>query len=674
MVSGLPGIAYRLAKGERWQIVEIGDQVFDLIGYTVSEFLQRKITFFELTHPEDADYVREKVNASLEADGQFSVEYRIYTRSGEIRYLWERGQGVFDDAGQLLEIVGFAFDSTEHQQQLQKNKGFQELLIDLACSEALRLGDVNSFARECLQPVADLLEASRVSLWRLSESGNEFVLEQLYRRREGDYSSGEVIQISECANYFKHLFSGRCLSVFDAQNDPRTREEQMSGYLGRSSISSLLDVPIRKGSDVVGVFSVEEVGCKRRWTQDEVSLVNELADLVNQTLINQDLHKTEERLLKAEAANAAKKNFLGILSHELRTPLNGVLGIAELLNMTDLDEQQRNYVTTIENSGRHLLQVITAIVDLSHLQDGVLELDEQPCDIRDLLQELIRVTQAVAATKSLTVRLDVAESVPTKILIDNQRLQQIVLGLLSNAIKYTDDGSVELTVSGVVEGDKSSLRLAVADTGPGIDDDIRGDLFNPFVQVRAVRLGESLQGAGLGLSICHELVKLMAGKLTFETHSGVGTTFILDLPLKPVEASVSVTPPEAGKPLDSLKTLVVEDDKVNQLVAAGLLKKFGIEADVCDDGAQAVELLSRSKRGYDLILMDCEMPIMDGFDAARKIRQLPHPHNDTYIAALTAHAMTEYRNKAFDCGMNEFLTKPINQDRLEQLLKSLASP
>jgi signal transduction histidine kinase/ActR/RegA family two-component response regulator len=668
MVAGLPGVAYRLKNGERWQIVEIGDQILDLTGYSASDFLQRKKTFFELAHPEDLQYVRDSVNASLKDGGQFSIEYRIHTRSGEVKYLWERGQGIFDDDGQLLEIVGFAFDSSDHQKQLQRTRDFQDLLLDLACSENLRQGDVASFSRECLQPVAKVMEASRVSVWWVSVCDTEMIQECLYHRATDAFSFGEVLKVSDCPNYYEQIFSGRSLNVVDVLNDPRTQEQTVSGYFQINNVCSLLDVPIRKGSEVVGVVSVEQEGCKRRWTREEASLVNELADLLNQTLNNKELRKAEDRLLKVEAANKAKNNFLGIMSHELRTPLNGVLGIAELLNMTGLNEQQREYVMTIEESGRHLLQVISAVVDLANLQDGTLELDEGTTDVRGLLRELIQAAEVQARNKPIDVRLTLDESVPDGLYFDGQRVQQIVHGLLSNAVRYTDQGFVSLDVDTQGTGQGKQLVIRVTDSGQGIAEDIQGDLFNPFVQIRKVRLGKALQGAGLGLAICHELVKLMSGQLAFKSEVGKGTTFTLTLPLVPAKLDKH----RDCKPVEELKTLVVEDDKVNQLVATGMLKKFGIEADVCADGAEAVDLIRQTAKPYDLILMDCEMPVMNGFDATREIRQLSRPHAETYIAALTAHAMSDYRSRALKSGIDEFLTKPLNQGRLEKLLNDLA--
>ncbi len=674
LIAGLPGVAYRLGRDAAgWALLEIGEQVVDLTGYTARECIERQLLLRDLVLPEDVDYVHETVRQALADCGDYSLEYRAETRAGKRIYLWERGRGIYDENGDLQEIVGFIFDSSHHQQQLQRIREFQGAVLNLARSENLGRGNVEVYARECLTTVAEVMSIDRGSVWTLNASKGVLRRLCLYVVANDHFSSGETLLVKEYPAFLEPLSRGRALDVYDAQQDPRTSEGEVGQYISHHDVKSLLAVPVRRGGEVIGLITLEQQGVKRRWANDEISLTNELADLLQQSVSNRELHLTQSRLLEAEAASAAKKNFLGIVSHELRTPLNGVLGVAELLSMTNLDEKQREYVGNIEQSGRHLLDVITAVIDLANLQEGSLQLEASPCDLQDLLQECHRVLANSAAEKSLQLRLDIGQGVPAQLLLDARRLTQIVLGLMSNAIQYTSQGEVRLSAESLSRNGEDYLRIVVADTGPGIEPELQPQIFTPFVQQRELKTGRSLRGVGLSLAICRQLSILMGGELTFETEQGQGTEFVLELPLQADESDEALSGDIVESKVSTIKTLIVEDDRVNQKVAVGLLKKFGISADLCVDGSQAVERIQGSAEPYDLVLMDCEMPVMDGFEATRAIRQLPEPKNVTYIAALTAHAVDDYRSRAMAAGMNDFLTKPLTPSRLKKLLSGLVA-
>lgn len=375
-----------------------------------------------------------------------------------------------------------------------------------------------------------------------------------------------------------------------------------------------------------------------------------------------------------QASSEAKSHFLSIMSHEIRTPLNGVLGVADLLGMTKLDQKQIEYVGLIEESGKLLLKIIGDILDVTKIDSGQLDIRAQPTDVRSLCADCIDVIRPQLGDKKLALELCVTDEVPALCELDAIRVQQVLLNLLSNAIKFTVEGQVLLKAEVTSRNGSEYLGVTVLDTGVGISDELAAEIFKPFAQDRMQNMNDSLKGAGLGLPICRGLVSLMNGEIELQSEEGKGSVFRVLLPLKVVIESEKIeekilAPAEFSR----LRVLVAEDNTVNQKVVAGMLKAFSVIPDICSDGKQALDQVIAANCPYDLILMDCEMPVMDGFEAVEKIRELESPRGDTFIAALTAHALEEYRERAEKVGMNDYLTKPLQRERLLQLLEGLPS-
>ena len=546
-----------------------------------------------------------------------------------------------------------------------KNAGDYILLSTIEM--ALELFDANKRMKESEEKFRTLTEVSPSAImihqddfWVYSNPAGEaisgFSCDELYKMRFWEFVAPE----------FQDLVRGRgsdsaFIDLYEFRIIPKNGGEKWVALKGRKI--EYMGKPAR----MITVMDITD----RKLAEFELQK--------NQNRLESALKRAEELAYRAEAANVAKSRFLANMSHEIRTPMNGVIGMLDLLLKTELSDEQKKYIDIARKSGDSLLSIINDILDISKIEAKHFTLNKISFDLETVIRNVVLLLKPRADEKSISLNYKIEKNVPVQLKGDPDRLKQVIMNLVDNGIKFTDSGEVFVRVSLKIQYEEStSLLFSITDTGKGIPAGQSGEIFSPFTQVDE-GFNRGYGGTGLGLTICRKIVYMMGGDISFESNYGKGSTFWFTA-LFGVESVRYITEKESrgfvpGKKNtgDSLKFLVVEDNRINRVVTGAMLKKLGHSYDETENGYGCIEKLKFND--YDMILMDCQMPELDGFETTRIIRSgnfgITNP--DVIIVALTAHAMDGDRERCIDAGMNDYMSKPVKSSDISSVVEKWLS-
>ncbi|MBF0186836.1 MAG: PAS domain S-box protein [Magnetococcales bacterium] len=616
----------------------ISPQSSDLLGYSPESWTNLEC-WVERLHPDDREWALAYRTTCTARGENHSHEYRCLTKRGRTVWIQDVVSAINDSEGKPRELLGIMFDITEQKalaESLERNRDDYEIM----------------------------LESSPAMIWYIDH--NHIVQRLNTHAAEFSKMSAKEVIGKQFRDLFPHGFSElqhqENAAVFSS-GKPRLGVECQGPYLQEGSILWFRTdrIPHLDCNGAVRGLSIF------------------FTDISDQKEIQIDLQKTKEA---ADLANRTKSRFLATMSHEIRTPLNTILGMGELLQDASLEEKQREYVQTLNRSSEALLSLINDILDLSNLDAGQLTLEQTTFNLHRLIAETSKLFSFAANDKGIALSHSMDTSVPRWVMGDPTRLRQILLNLIGNAVHYTREGRVSVEVT--TESSKRIL-FQVVDTGIGITESQKKEIFRPFTRVEPLQPTEQLHRAGLGLTICRRLVSLMAGELSLESQPGEGSSFrlVLDLPIVPGpeerRARTTAVLPQEGEDISiegpspsrhpQPTILIVDDSEDNRLLIQAFLKDSPYTLEMAVNGADAV---SHFKDGeIDLVLMDIRMPIMDGYQATRAIREWEQERGKTAIPiiALTAHTYSETTARVQACGCDLHLAKPVRKGRLLESIR-----
>ncbi len=620
LVANLPGVAFRCRNDRRWSMLFISEAVCALTGWPAHAFIQGQIDMLDLIHPQDLARVRQSVDAALGTGLPYQVEYRIINRNQAVRWLSEHGQGTRDDSGALGWIDGIMLDVTDAK---AGRAALESTLTAINRSRPAAEFDMQGRLQHANAHYLDLLG---------------YTLPEVQGRPHSNFCPPDFAHSPAYAAFWQRLRNGEFQSG----------EFQRFGKDGR--IVWLL-------ASYNPIFDADGAVCK---------IIKFATDMTQRRAMEQDLRAAKER---AEAAAAARASFLANMSHEIRTPMNAIIGFSEALLDTPLSSTQQRQLGTVHSAARSLLRLLNDILDTAKLDKGAMALEVRDFSLRQLCQQTLDTLRINAHKKGLQLQLDYPSTEPEYLRGDALRLQQILLNLLGNAIKFTERGQVRLQV----HYQAPILQLQVQDSGIGMSAEQLARVFDAFAQADASTT-RRFGGTGLGTTIARQLAELMGGDISAQSTPGVGSTFTLSLPLPLGQAPQDNPAHDSAAPitLRPLHILAVDDVAANLELLQVALERRGHRLTLAQDGAQAVALCQAQH--FDLVLMDLHMPGMDGLQATRAIRAQEaaqeaaqntaqdRPHLP--IIALSASVLEEDQGQALEAGMDGFACKPLDLPRL----------
>ena len=670
ITAGMPGGFFIYHADGEERLIYANQALIQMYGCEdLQEFQEYTgYTFRGLVHPEDVEETCRSIWRQIDMHGNDldRVEYRIIRKDGAVRWIEDYGHFVHTELyGDLFYV--FVEDVTK--------KHFKEIND----AEIVRLAQERLKALEALEHETTALKLV-----------HEILCSGMWNM-EFD-SRGQMISVFWSQD-FRNMIGYRdekdfpnVLSSWSDLLHPEDRDRVLKEYYAAIEDYTgrrLYNVEYRLLTKDRGYRWFRATGkLSRREDGSPITYVGMFVDITERKETDKKLleqHKLlEEALIKAQRASQAKTMFLNNMSHDIRTPMNAIIGFTNLA-ATHLDDRElvRDYLNKISASSNHLLSLINDVLDMSRIESGRMVIEEAPCSLPEVLSDLQSIIRADLEAKEQNFRLDDHTLVHPYITCDRLRLNQVLLNILSNALKFTPAGGnicVSVTERPGDTADTAVYELCIRDSGIGMTPEFLERIFEPFERERTSTVS-GIQGTGLGMSITKNLVELMKGRISVESRQGEGTEFVCVFPFRFSEAPGPRETPELSRPQQSMDwyILLAEDNELNQEIAMTILEEAGCTVDVASDGAEAVEKIRRSPDAlYDLVLMDIQMPVMDGIEATKAIRAMPEPRLARIpIVAMTANAFEEDRQRVLSAGMNGHLGKPIDVAKMFDMLQSI---
>ena len=678
IIENIPHMIF-VKDAKTLKFVRVNQAGEQLLGYPKEELIGK--CDYDFFPEQEADFFTAMDRQVLQRGHSFDIpEEPIETRRKGRRLLHTKKVTIKGDDGTPQYLLGISEDITErtHIERAERERARvleqqQTALCELAKHDSINTGNIDQALRMITETGSRVLGVERTSIWTFNEQGAALELLDLYERTPNRHITGLTLAAQDYPSYFQAIAQEEhAMAVHDAHADVRTREFSQS-YLTPLGIGAMLDAPVRRRGHVVGVLCHEHVGGPRSWTTEEVHFSRSLATFMTLALEAHQRREAEQALIlakeAAEVANRAKSEFLAGVSHEIRTPMNAIIGMADLLWETDLTPDQRKYLRIFRRAGGNLLSLINNILDQSKVEAGHLELESTDFDLSDLVEKVIEILAMRANEKGLELACHLLPNVPRAVIGDPHRLHQILVNLISNAIKFTDSGSVTVQVMQDPElPTPGAIRFSISDTGIGIPSDKLAAIFESFTQAHT-SMTRKYGGTGLGLTISRQLAELMNGRIWVESILGEGSTFHCCVQLA-VQSSPTPTHDNVPINLQGVKTLVVDDHATNRLILRETLATLGAEVTDTASGHEALEEWRRaaaSARPYELLLLDCRMPEMDGFQVAEEIRRASPPQGLTIVMLASDHWADDIA-RTYDLGLGGYLIKPIRKSDLLQTI------
>lgn len=619
-------------------ILYASPNVLSLLGKEAKTLVDH--SFLEWIYPEDVDNVREKlITAYVNSASKVEMVYRLKVNgNGGYKWIYDLSHILYNRAGKPDVLRGY-ITSIHAQKTAEKNA--TDLIQSVPESIFVididgRIVDTNTAAEQLLNCQKNDLQNKLFSHWLEADS----------------FATYEDLK-----KQYMHL--GSTKSAYLVENEPL--------YL----------------RDAKGQRISVEINFNQIELNGTTLLVQVVRDITLQQQTQQQLSLAKER---AEALAKARSRFVATMSHEIRTPMNGVLGMTDLLFDTPLNLIQTQYLQAIKHSGDILLKIINEVLDFAKLDEGQVALVSETVNLQNIVEETLHLMSSMAEDKNIVLKYQVSPEVPQNLTGDSMRLQQLIMNLIGNALKFTDQGSVTVNISQVATNnaqnsdlENNHIYIEVVDTGIGIAEENLSKLFDSFTQADS-STARQFGGTGLGLAICKQLVDLMKGQIGVSSQLNKGSNFWVKLPLQAVKVKHANSPEALDLvtissseflPLTGKTVLLVEDNDVNQKVIKAFLKRLGAKIDIAENGLKGLELWRIAPKKYQLVVMDCQMPVMNGFEATRMIRKeeilsandMPIP-----IVALTANVMVQDKKRCLEVGMNDFLSKPIEKESFNAMM------